>query len=103
MPSLLQFAASMSRPPPATVDLNVGRDLRLRREREAIEREIEREIEARRRLANKSRMCSRCGDPLPRYKSRYCLFCLLPVTKVRVVDCTVCGRKAVIHGSGCGP
>jgi 5-methylcytosine-specific restriction endonuclease McrA len=59
----------------------------------------EQEDAAWQRKAKRLRVC-RCGDPLPKYK-RACSFCILPVTKIRIVDCAVCGRKAVVHGPGC--
>lgn len=91
--NLLQFAASMSRSPS---DLALARDEQLRREREALEWKTK----ALKRKEPKRRACSRCGDPLPKYKQRLCLVCRLPVMPIRVVDCVVCRRKFVAHGVG---
>lgn len=62
----------------------------MRQEREALEQELARQRKP------KERLCV-CGDPLSPHK-RLCSFCSLPVTKIRIVDCVVCKRKAVLHG-----
>jgi 5-methylcytosine-specific restriction endonuclease McrA len=93
---LLVFAALMSRPPAVS-----DRDQRLRQEREAVERELEALRRRRMKPKRGDMVCSRCGDPMPRYHHKLCSVCALPVTRIRVTDCVMCGRKFVGHGQGC--
>lgn len=76
-------------------------DERLRREREMIvaSSSTERMRRLRERRAT-PKTCSSCGDPLPLHCQKLCHFCRLPVAKIRVTDCVVCGRKFVAHGQG---
>jgi len=98
MVDLRQFAASMSRTPPAPAPASpsAARTRQWRR-RQGIEPRPE------------NRVCKGCGGDLPSCRWQWCSdLCRLPVTQVRIPNCATCGKPFVAHGvrlkaATCGP